>query len=476
MSVYVNFELHVCVLEIAAPYGVFVIMEQLQLQVEARLFDQDEGRLVEMIEILGVEDDVTSKTKMQKIKIIRKEIDSKMEGDETVARKCLEQLLAYIEGTVPPLEETKTTDPKPAAAGVKSEQADVGETVKKGQVEQGAEDILAQLAKTKAVPSLLRREYKLSGQIGEPGQTEKLTFVSLMHQIDSGLKRGYKESEIVDAVIRAISPHSSLRSYVETLSDLSLAKLRRILRVHYREKAASEVYQQLATVCQQSNESPQQFLLRALDLRNKVNFASQESDSEFNYGPTLIQKTFVKSFETGLRDDILASNLRAALRTPGLTDEELMKQVNELASQQDERNTKLATESQKKTRVNACEVPKEGEQRTKNTGADGSQQILLEIRQMKSEINDLKGRVNAQGGRAAKPNWSRSPYRGRGDTNLPKYPGWGCQSCKERGRGEECGHCFACGNPGHVARDCTASRRRSGRQGNDQRLFRRDTE
>ena len=100
-----------------------------------------------------------------------------------------------------------------------------------------------------------------------------------MYQIDSGLKRDYQENEIVDAVIRAISPHSSLRSYVETISDLSLAKLRRILRVHYREKTASEVYQQLATVCQQSSgESPQQFLLRALDLRNKVNFASKESE------------------------------------------------------------------------------------------------------------------------------------------------------------------------------------------------------
>ena len=76
-----------------------------------------------------------------------------------------------------------------------------------------------------------------------------------------------------------------------------------------------------------------------------------------------------------------------------------MKQINELASQQDERNTKLVTESQKKTRVNACEVPKEGEQRTKNTGADGSQQILLEIQQMKSEVNDLKGRVNEAGWR-----------------------------------------------------------------------------
>ena len=145
-------------MEIAAPYGVFVIIEQLQLQVEALLFDQDEGRLVEMIEILGIEDDVTSNTKVQKIKLIRKEIDSKMEGGETVARTCLEQLLAFVKGTVLPLEETKRTGPKPTVGGVKCEQADVGETMKREQVEQGAEDILVQLAKTKAVPSLFRRE------------------------------------------------------------------------------------------------------------------------------------------------------------------------------------------------------------------------------------------------------------------------------------------------------------------------------
>ena len=45
--------------------------------------------------------------------------------------------------------------------------------------------------------SLLRREFKIP-----------LTFVSLTHQTDSGLKRGYKETEIVDAVIRAIYLHA----------------------------------------------------------------------------------------------------------------------------------------------------------------------------------------------------------------------------------------------------------------------------
>ena len=157
-----------------------------------------------------------------------------------------------------------------------------------------------------------------------------------MHQMDSGLKGGFNEGEMVDAVFCALSPHCSLRSYAETVSDLSLSKLRRIIRVHCLEKAASEVYQQLATVCQQSNESPQQFLLRTVDLRNKVNFASQESGCEFNYGLSLIQKTSVKSFETGLSDDILASNLRTTLRNPRLADEELTKQFNKLASKQDE--------------------------------------------------------------------------------------------------------------------------------------------
>lgn len=87
-------------------------MEQLQLKVEALLFDQDEGSQAEMIDLLGIEDDVTGKTKMQRIKIIRKEVDIKMESDEKVAHTCLEQLVAYIKGTVPPLEQTEETGGK----------------------------------------------------------------------------------------------------------------------------------------------------------------------------------------------------------------------------------------------------------------------------------------------------------------------------------------------------------------------------
>ena len=62
--------------------------------------------------------------------------------------------------------------------------------------------------------SVLLREFKISGQIGETGQHDKLTYVSLIHQIDSGLKRGYSEKDVLDAIIKSISPHSSLRNYI----------------------------------------------------------------------------------------------------------------------------------------------------------------------------------------------------------------------------------------------------------------------
>lgn len=96
-----------------------------------------------------------------------------------------------------------------------------------------------------------------------------LSFTSLAHQIEQGINKGFPEIEIVDAVIRAISPGLQLRSYLEGKSNLTLPTLRRILRSHYQEKGATELYKQLTSEVQSSKETPQAFLIRALDLRQK---------------------------------------------------------------------------------------------------------------------------------------------------------------------------------------------------------------
>ncbi len=77
---------------------------------------------------------------------------------------------------------------------------------------------------------------------------------------------------MIDAVIRAITP-----SYLETISNLTLPRLQAILRSHFQEKSATELYQQFPTIVQAPDESPQSFLIRALDLRQSVSFASKEA-------------------------------------------------------------------------------------------------------------------------------------------------------------------------------------------------------
>jgi hypothetical protein len=59
-----------------------------------------------------------------------------------------------------------------------------------------------------------------------------------------------------------------------------------------------------------------------MDARNKVVFASKEADTDFNYGSHLIQNTFLKALETGIRDEYLTTSLRPILRKDGVSDEE----------------------------------------------------------------------------------------------------------------------------------------------------------
>ncbi|CAL9708233.1 unnamed protein product [Knipowitschia caucasica] len=46
----------------------------------------------------------------------------------------------------------------------------------------------------------------------------------------------------------------------------------------------------------------------------------------------------------------------------------------------------------------------------------------------------------------------------------------GCRKCRDEGRGENCGHCFKCGQEGHFSRGCRAQRP----SGNGEGLLRRD--
>ena len=102
----------------------------------------------------------------------------------------------------------------------------------------------------------------------------------------------------------------------------------------------------------------------------------------------------MKSFEIGLRDDILATNLRPTLRSDTLCDEELMKQVNKLASNQMERQAKLAAEK-KTAKVNACgSADSQKAHECKKPPISENQQVLAALKEMKAELTNLKQKVD----------------------------------------------------------------------------------
>ncbi|CAC5375860.1 unnamed protein product [Mytilus coruscus] len=140
--------------------------------------------------------------------------------------------------------------------------------------------------------SLWRKDFKIAGQIGDSKAC--ISFTSLIRQIEAGTEKGYDDREIIQVVIRSISAVSSLRNYLEGRGKLTLSTLRGILRAHYREKTATELYTELCNLSQSPKESPQEFLLGTLDIRQIVIFASKETEDGHQYHPDLVQAMFLQ--------------------------------------------------------------------------------------------------------------------------------------------------------------------------------------
>lgn len=259
-----------------------------------------------------------------------------------------------------------------------------------------AEALAQQQTQQTRFPFQWSREFKISGQVGEPGQREKLSFSSLAHQIEQVISKGFPEPEIVDAVIRAIAPGLQLRSYLEGKPHLTLPTLRRILRFHYQEKCATELYKQLTSEVQSSKESPQNFVIRALDLRQKILFASQEADSALKYDPILVQSMFLHTVLTGLQNESIRSDLLPYLQQPTCCDELLLEKLNIACANEAERQNKRRQTTQQRPAVvhssQSCDETTEKAKKdsNKDTSNKVGPDVLNELREVRSDMAVLK--------------------------------------------------------------------------------------
>ena len=310
-----------------------------------------------------------------------------------------------------------------------------------------------------------RRDLKISGQIGEPGQKDRLSFSSLIHQIEGALKKGHTDGEVVESVIRAVVPGSPLRSYLEGRHDLTLPVLRRMLRAHFQEKGATELYHRLSSLAQENKESGQSFLVRALDLRQKVIFASKEAGSGLRYDENLVQNMFLHALHTGLQSEAIRNELRPLLENTSATDEELFEKMNQAAGRENERQEKLGSSSTKKVAVNAVSSAPEDPTPVKPKPREGT--LMTEIAELRAGMAEValirKQLSDIQD--AMRPQLHDQPMtRGRRR---------GCFNCEKEGTADMCDHCFKCGSSEHFARGCRR-RYQDHASGNGRRLLPRD--
>ena len=124
--------------------------------------------------------------------------------------------------------------------------------------------------------SVLKKDFKLKGRIGAPDQRDRMRFSQVCYAINNAEKKGYSEEEICAGVIDAIDSDLSLKSFLEGNPDLTLPKLRKFLRGHFRGKDSTTLFTELSDAKQTGYKSAGEFVFDLLDLRQRVVFVSQE--------------------------------------------------------------------------------------------------------------------------------------------------------------------------------------------------------
>ena len=313
------------------------------------------------------------------------------------------------------------------------------------------------------------KELKINGRIGGIGEKDRLSYGSLSYQIKDAQKMGYSDETICSAVVKAITPGTNLRTYLESRSSVTLKSLIEIMRSHFREKDSASYFSELNNAVQAPHENCYDFVVRLMVIRDKVISLAEEEGCPQN--PSLVKQKFAHTISTGLRNNNIRHDLRGFLKEKHFSDEELLKVVTEAVANEVEHADKV---EKKIGKVNFMDVKSDSPnlEKKKNKDPPLPQQIQElkgfyedEMTKMREEIGELKTLIQESSNARSRDNeleeikmMLRQPsYRGgRGASNR----GSGgfrlnrrCSSCVADDN-RICGHCFKCGAGGHRMSDC----------------------
>ncbi|XP_039511790.1 uncharacterized protein LOC120495149 [Pimephales promelas] len=434
-------------------------------QVSAALWQLREESLWEVCRYMKCDgldsEESRSKTRRALIKMaecVLDDLEESEEGDQ-VKQYCVD-LLTYIERQSKEGRQPDAVKPSEKPAPKEEEKkrfAPPSPPVKKAE-----SSLRSRLEPTHPLPEVtMRREFKICGQIGEGGQRDKLSYPSLVRQIEMGIEKGHTQTEVVEAVIRAVSPGLPLRDMLEIKRGLTLSSLLTILKGHYRVDSSTELYHQLLNISQEPKETVLNFVFRAIELKEKLLWKAANEDTDEQYSRAVIQRKFLRSIETGLLSDSVKFQILPYLSDLSISDEELIQKVDEAAKVESERQ-------EKRKRSTAGKTPKVQELQADTQVKSKPAQSPSKLKESNpaAEITTVKGNetkpdsMNVQQMMEELRKEMKQMFLAVMEAN-PRSPEQrprekGCKKCRDERTGESCSHCFKCGKEGHFSRGCRA--------------------
>ena len=157
---------------------------------------------------------------------------------------------------------------------------------------------------------------------------------------------------------------------------------------HFREKDSSSTFTEMSNAVQSSTESPHDFVVCLLSMREKVLILAKEDGCPFDKG--LLQVRFLHAISTGLRNNNIRNDLRPTLESNKISDEHLLQIVSKAVVNDSERHEKLLKEKgeTKVNKIDNVDNPLLNETRAmKLEHSTGLATFRAEILQMKEAVN-----------------------------------------------------------------------------------------
>ena len=122
--------------------------------------------------------------------------------------------------------------------------------------------------------------------------------------------------------------------------------LLRFLQAHFEEGNAPDLCSQLMSMAQLSDKTAYHFLIRCLEMRQKIIIVSKQSD-EITYDPNLVHQLFLRTLERRIASPYVLSEIKPYLKWDSVNDEALILAVTKAATAERHREHNFSFKSNK---------------------------------------------------------------------------------------------------------------------------------